>query len=134
MNDEQVASLLRQAKTVAVVGLSDKPWRASHGVSRYLQGAGFRIIPINPNVEEVLGERAYDDLSDLPQKVDVVDVFRKREHVPELVEGAIASGAKLFWMQEGVRNQAAADQLREAGLGVVQDRCLMVEHMRFERE
>ena len=114
---------------MAVVGLSDKPWRASHGVARYLQSAGYRIYPVNPNITEALDERAYPSLDALPEPVEIVDVFRRPEYVAELVEPAIRTGAKLFWMQEGVRDEESARRLSEAGLVVVEDRCLMVDHM-----
>ena len=121
--------LLENARRVAVVGLSDKPWRASHGVARYLQSAGYRIYPVNPHIEEALGERAYPSLDALPEEVDVIDVFRRPEYVADLVEPAIRSGAKLFWMQQGVRDANSARRLEEAGLTVIQDRCLIVDHM-----
>lgn len=131
MNDEKVAQILAQADVVAVIGLSDKPWRASHGVARYLQGAGYRVVPVNPNIEESLGQRAHGRLENLETPVDVVNVFRRSEFVSDLVDAAIASGARLFWMQEGVRDEQAAERLRAAGIEVVMDRCLMVEHMRL---
>lgn len=131
MNDERVSQILRQAQTVAVVGLSDRPWRASHGVSRYLQSAGYRIVPVNPNIQESLGEPSLSCLEDSTDPVDVIDVFRRAEFVNELVDAAVQSGAKLFWMQQGIRNARSAGLLREAGLEVVEDRCLMVEHMRL---
>ena len=129
--DERLRELLRQAKTIAVVGLSDDPSRASFGVSRYMQRSGYRIIPVNPNVSEVHGERAYAGLADLPEPPDVINVFRRSEHVAELVEPAIASSAKLFWTQLGVRDDEAARKLEAAGMAVIQDRCLMIEHLRL---
>jgi predicted CoA-binding protein len=131
VNDERVSQFLKQARTVAVVGLSDKPWRASHGVARYLQSSGYRIVPVNPNVQEVLGEPSFARLADVTDSVDVIDVFRRPELVNELVDAAIQSGAKLFWMQEGISDSRSAELLRGAGLEVVEDRCLMVEHMRL---
>jgi predicted CoA-binding protein len=126
-----VSQILRAAQTVAVVGLSDRPWRASHGVSSYLQSSGYKIVPVNPNTSEALGEPSVARLEEVAVPVDVIDVFRRAEFVNELVDAAIKSGAKLFWMQEGIRNSQSAELLREAGLEVVEDRCLMVEHMRL---
>lgn len=134
MNDQEIAEILRDARTIAVVGLSDKPWRASHGVARYLQQSGYRILPVNPTIDEALGEKSYPSLADLPEKPDVVNVFRRPEHVAELVEPAIASGAKLFWMQLDVEDAASATKLREAGVAVVEDRCLMIERERLMRQ
>jgi predicted CoA-binding protein len=116
---------------IAVVGLSDKPDRPSHGVAAYMQSAGYRIIPVNPAVKEVLGEKSYSSLKEIPENVDLVDVFRKPEAVPEIVEDAIAIGAKAVWMQEGVVHNAAADRARAAGLQVVMDRCILKEHRRI---
>jgi predicted CoA-binding protein len=116
------------AKTVAVVGLSSKPTNASFAVARYLQEHGYRIIPVNPKETEVLGERAYPDLAALPEKVDVVDVFRRAEAVPGIVEEAIAAGVPLVWMQLGIRNDEAAARAQAAGLAVVMDHCMKVEH------
>lgn len=129
--DERIREILQAAKTIAVVGLSDDPSRASFGVSRYLQRSGYRILPVNPNIAEAHGERAYASLEELPEKPDVINVFRRSEHVADLVEPAIASGARLFWMQLGVRDDRAAARLEAAGMAVVQDRCLMIEHMRL---
>ena len=129
--DERLRELLGQAKTIAVVGLSDDPSRASFGVSRYLQRSGYRIFPVNPNVAEVHGERAYDSLADLPEQPDVVNIFRRSEHVAALVDPIIATGPRLVWMQLGVRDDEAAQRLEAAGITVVQDRCLMIEHLRL---
>src|SRR5438094_956991 len=112
---EEMREILRTAKTVAVVGLSDKPDRDSYRVARYLQSAGYRIIPVNPAVKEVLGEKAHASLRDVPEKVDVVDIFRKPDAVPEIVEDAIAVGAKVVWMQDGIVHNDAADRARAAG-------------------
>jgi len=120
--------ILDAARVIAIVGLSDKPDRDSHGVARYLQRAGYRIVPVNPAVREVLGEMSYADLRDIPFAVDVVDIFRKPEAVPEIVDAAIAVGAKAVWMQLGVVHEAAAAKARAAGLAVVMDRCIAVEH------
>ncbi len=125
---ETITKLLTEARTIAVVGLSSRPDRPSHGVAEYLQSAGYRIIPVNPAETEVLGERAYAKLEDVPEKIDVVDVFRRPEFVPEIVESAIRVGAKEVWMQEGVVNEPAAERARQAGLAVVMDRCMLKEH------
>ncbi len=129
--NETITQILTTAKTVAVVGLSDKPERPSYGVAAYLQEQGYRIIPVNPHVTAVLGEKAYASLRDVPVAVDVVDIFRKPEEVPSIVEDAIALGAKAVWMQEGVVNEEAAQKARDAGLAVVMDRCLKKEHFRL---
>ncbi|HEY7585625.1 MAG TPA: CoA-binding protein [Candidatus Deferrimicrobiaceae bacterium] len=119
--------ILSEAKTVAVVGISDKPERPSNTVARYLQGRGYRIIPVNPLLTEVLGEKAYKSLSDIPAKVDLVDVFRKSEDVPPIAEEAIRIGARFFWMQEGVVSENARDRLERAGIPVVMDLCIKKE-------
>jgi hypothetical protein len=129
-NGDAVAQILRVAKTIAVVGLSSNPMRASHGVAEYLKNAGYRIIPVNPNETEVLGEKAYARLEDVPEPVDIVDVFRRAEEVPAVAESAIGIGAKVLWMQLGIENAEAAERARAAGLVVVEDSCLMVEHKR----
>ena len=121
---------MRGAKTIAVVGLSSNPMRASHGVAEYLKTAGYRIIPVNPNETEVLGERAYARLEDVPEPVDIVDVFRRAEEVPAVAESAIGIGAKVLWMQLGIENAGSAEKALAAGLVVVEDSCLMVEHKR----
>ena len=120
--------ILRSARSIAVVGLSDNPRRPSHGVARYLQRAGYRIIPVNPNVSEVLGERAYATLSELPGPVDVVEVFRRSEYAGAIVDEAIAMGAGAVWLQDGVVDDAAAERARAAGLDVVMDDCMMRRH------
>jgi len=120
--------ILRSAHTIAVVGLSANPQRPSHGVARYLQRAGYRIIPVNPNVAEVLGERAYATLSELPGPVDVVEVFRRSEFAGAIVDDAIAVGAGAVWLQDGVVDEAAAARARAAGLDVVMDDCMMRRH------
>ena len=120
--------ILRSARTIAVVGLSANPRRPSHGVARYLQRAGYRIIPVNPNVAEVLGERAYATLSELPGPVDVVEVFRRSEFAGAIVDEAIAIGAGAVWLQDGVVDEAAAERARAAGLDVVMDDCMMRRH------
>ena len=120
--------ILRSAHTIAVVGLSANPHRPSHGVARYLQRVGYRIIPVNPNVAEVLGERAYATLSELPGRIDVVEVFRRSEFAGAIVDEAIAIGAKAVWLQDGVMDEAAAERARAAGLDVVMDDCMMRRH------
>ena len=129
-SSDVVAQILRSAKTIAVVGLSSNPMRASHGVAEYLKNAGYRIIPVNPNETEVLGEKAYARLEDVPEAVDIVDVFRRAEEVPGVAESAIRIGAKVLWMQLGIENADAAEKARVTGLVVVEDACLMVEHKR----
>ena len=127
----EVREILTTAKTVAVVGLSDKPDRDSYRVAAYLQRAGYRIVPVNPAVAEVLGERSYASLRDVPEKVDVVDVFRRADAVPAIVEDAIAVGAGAVWMQDGIVHNEAADRARAAGLKVVMSKCMLREHARM---
>jgi predicted CoA-binding protein len=128
-NLADIRNLLRSAHTIAVVGISDKPDRASHGVAKYLQRQGYKIIPVNPALKEVLGEKAYARLEDVPDKINVVDIFRRPEHVPEIVDSAIAVGAKAVWMQDGVIHEEAAAKARAAGLFVVMDRCMYRDHL-----
>lgn len=123
-----IEELLRTSRTIAVVGLSARRFRPSYGVSQYMQGAGYRIIPVNPNFEEVLGEKSYPNLEAVPEPVDIVNVFRRSEFVPPIVESAIRIGARAVWMQEGVVHEAAAGKARQAGLFVVMDRCILKEH------
>lgn len=119
------------ARTVAVVGLSDDPRKASHSVSAYMQGAGYRILPVNPGVEHVLGEKSYTTLADLPTKPDVVNVFRLPRYIPAIVDEMIALGLRDLWVQLGIVNIQAAEHAEEAGLRVVMDRCILIEHRRF---
>lgn len=128
-----IAELLCVSKTIAVVGLSAKRSRPSFGVAEYMQQAGYRIVPVNPNETEVLGEKCYPDLNSIPEKIDIVDIFRRSEVVPEIVEGAIRIGARAVWMQEDVVHEAAAARARAAGLTVVMDRCILKEHRRWVR-
>lgn len=128
MAADPIRDLLTRSKIIAVVGLSSKPHRPSHGVARYLESAGYRIIPVNPNEKEVLGKKSYPRLEDVPLQVDIVNVFRRSEYVPPVVDSAIAIGAKAIWMQEGVAHPEAAARARAAGLEVVMDRCLLKEH------
>ncbi len=125
---DPIAEILNKSKTIAVVGLSSNPMRPSHGVSEYLQSAGYRVIPVNPNEKEVLGEKSYPRLEDVPEKIDVVDIFRRTEFVPQVVESAIRLGAKVVWMQLGIENEDAAETARAAGLAVVEDACILIEH------
>ena len=129
-SNDAVAQILRGVKTIAVVGLSSNPMRPSYGVAEYLKTAGYRIIPVNPNETEVLGEKAYARLEDIPAQVDIVDVFRRAEEVPAVAESAIRIGAKVLWMQLGIENGGAAERARAAGLVVVENACLLVEHKR----
>jgi len=125
--------LLRSAKTIAVVGLSGTRWRPSYGVSEYMQSVGYRIIPVNPKETEVLGEKAYATLEDIPIPVDLVNIFRQPRFVPDIVDSAIRIGAKGVWMQEEVVHEEAAQKARDAGLDVVMDRCILKEHRKLSR-
>ena len=131
--DDEIRDLFNSAKTIAVVGLSSKRNRPSFGVARFLQSAGYRIIPVNPNETEVHGEKAYASLDEIPKdiRVDIVDIFRRPEEVPEVVEAAIRIGARAVWMQEGVVQEAAAARARKAGLFVIMDHCILKEHRRL---
>jgi hypothetical protein len=120
--------ILASARTIAVVGLSPNPGRPSHGVARYLQRVGYRIIPVNPNVDEVLGERAYASLREVSDPIDVVDVFRRSEFVGPIVDDAIAMRARAVWLQDGVIDEQSAERARAAGLDVVMDDCMMRRH------
>jgi len=125
---DAILEILKKYKTIAVVGLSSNPMRPSHGVTEYMQGAGYRIIPVNPNETEVLGEKSYARLEDVPEKIEIVDVFRRAEEVPPVVESAVRVGAKVVWMQLGIENEEAAKKARAAGLTVIEDACILVEH------
>ena len=126
--NEQITELLKKAKNIAVVGLSSSPIRPSYGVSAYMQTQGYRIIPINPEIKGALGEKAYASLSESPEKIDIVNIFRRSEYVPAVVDQAIRLKPTAIWMQEGVRNEAAAEKARKAGILVIQDRCILKEH------
>ena len=128
-----IPELLRKSRVIAIVGLSCKQFRPSYGVAEYMQREGYRIIPVNPNETEVLGEKAYARLEDVPEHVDIVDIFRRSEFVPPIVEDAIRLGASAVWMQEGVVHEQAAEKARSAGLAVVMDRCILKEHSRYFR-
>ena len=125
---DEIGQLLKRAKTIAVVGLSNSPLRPSHGVSAYMQSNGYRIIPVNPSIKGALGEKAVASLSDIKEKIDIVDVFRRSEFVPEVVDEAIRLQVLAIWMQEGVVHEAAAAKARAAGIFVVMDRCILKEH------
>ncbi len=129
---DPIYELLSRAKTIAVVGLSDSPLRPSHGVARYMQAAGYKIIPVNPRIAEALGEKSYASLLEMPlevaKKIDLVDVFRRPEFVDEIVEQAIQVKIPAIWLQEGVIDERAAEKARKAGMFVVMDRCVLKEH------
>ena len=125
---ERITELLKSAKTIAVVGLSNTPFRASHGVAAYMQSQGYRIIPVNPTIDSALGEKAYPALTEVQEKVDIVNVFRRSQFVPDVVEQAIRIKAPAIWMQEDVVHEAAAEKARQAGMFVVMDRCILKEH------
>lgn len=129
--DQQIKGFLASLKTVAVVGLSPDPQRDSHRVASYLQKRGLRVIPVNPKAQEILGEKVYADLAAIPHKVDLVDVFRASEHVPEIARQALDLGARGLWLQEGVVHDQAASRCAQAGLLVVQNKCLKTEHARL---
>ena len=131
--DSEIDEIVYAARVVAVIGLSPKPERPSHRVAAYLIENGFKVIPVNPGSSEILGQRCYSSLSEVPDEVDVVDIFRKPEAVPEIVDAAMAKGAKVVWMQEGIVNNAAADRARAAGLKVVMNRCILKEHAARKR-
>lgn len=128
--NDPVTEILKTSQTIAVVGLSSRKFRPSHGVAEYLQSAGYRIIPVNPHEREVLGEKSYARLEDIPEKIDIVDIFRRSEFVPEIVESAIRIGARAIWMQEGVIHPEAAERARRAGVFVIMDSCILKEHIK----
>jgi predicted CoA-binding protein len=127
---DPIADILRRYKSIAVVGLSSNPARASNSVARYMKDAGYRIIPVNPNEKEVLGEKCYPRVEEVPEKIDIVDIFRRAEDVPPVVDGAIRAGAKVIWMQLGIEHATAGEKTRAAGITVVMDACLLVEHQK----
>ncbi|SRR6266508_4202656 len=126
--DETICAILSQFRRIAIVGLSEKPWRASHRVAAYLLEQGYDIIPVNPRFQAILGMASYPSLSSTPGPVEVVNVFRRVEHIPEIVEQAVAIGARAVWMQAGLEHPQAAERAQHAGLLVVMNRCIMVEH------
>ena len=127
-NSDRILELLTRAKNIAVVGLSDSPLRPSFGVSAYMQAQGYKIIPVNPLISESLGEKSYKSLLDIPEKVDIVNVFRRSEHIPALLEQLLEVHPRLVWLQQGIRHDEVARQLEAAGIPVVMDRCLAVDH------
>lgn len=130
---DDIKDILTSVKTIAIAGLSPKEERDSNKVARYLQQEGYRIIPVNPNYDEILGLKSYPSLSEIPGDIDVVDIFRRPSAVPEIVESAIRKGAKVIWMQEGIVNNEAAEKAKNAGLKVVMNRCMMKEHIKMIR-
>jgi predicted CoA-binding protein len=126
---DPIAELLRRAKTIAVVGLSNDPMRPSYGVTAYMQSHGYRIIPVNPQIESCLGEKAYASLFDVPEKIDIVNIFRRPEFVEAIVDQAIQLEVPAVWMQEDVIHEEAAEKARKAGISVVMDRCILKEHL-----
>ena len=130
---DPIADLLKRSKTIAVVGLASSPLRPSYGVSAYMQQQGYKIIPVNPTIPESLGEKSYASLLDVPEKVDIVNVFRRPEFVPEVVDQAIQIKAPVLWLQETVIHEEAAEKARKAGIYVVMDRCILKEHRRRAR-
>jgi hypothetical protein len=125
---DPIAELLTRAKTIAVVGLSSNPLRPSHGVTAYMQSHGYRIIPVNPNIDECLGQKAYASLVEVPEKIDIVNIFRRPAFVEEVVDQAIQLKVPAIWMQEDVIHEKAAEKARQAGIFVVMDRCILKEH------
>ncbi len=125
---DAIGELLKGARNIAVVGLSNSPLRASHGVAAYLQTQGYRIIPVNPTIDGALGEKSYPSLLDVREKIDIVDIFRRPEFVPQVVEQAIQIKVPAIWMQEGVIHEEAAEKARRAGIFVVMDHCILKEH------
>ena len=130
---DQIGEVLAKAKTIAVVGLSSSPMRPSYGVAAYMQGQGYKIIPVNPTINGALGEKAYPALSDVPEKIDIVDIFRRSEAVPEIVDEAIKLKVPMIWMQEDVIHEEAAAKARAAGIAVVMDTCILKEHRKRHR-
>jgi len=127
---DPIFDILTKYKTIAVVGLSSNPMRPSYGVTEYMQSSGYHIIPVNPNETDVLGEPSYANLEEVPQKIEIVDIFRRPEEVPPVVDAAIRVGAKVIWMQQGIANEPAAEKARAAGITVVMDACILIEHKR----
>lgn len=125
---EEMATILKEAKTIAVVGLSDKKSRTSYQVSKAMQDAGYKIIPVNPSVDEVLGEKAYKTLTDVEEKIDIINVFRRSEFLPDIADEAIQTDCKVFWAQQGVQNERAYKKLKEHDFTVIMDVCIKVVH------
>jgi hypothetical protein len=130
-SDKTMKEILLSAKTIATVGLSSNPEKESYGVAQYLKSQGYHVIPVNPTAPEILGEKSYPDLESIPERIDVVQVFRKPEDVPPVVDGAIKAGAKVVWMQEGIINEESAQKARAAGLQVIMDACMRETHKRL---
>ena len=126
-----IKEILETYHTIAVVGLSSHTWRPGHSVSKYMQTMGYRIIPVNPRETEVLGEKAYATLDEVPEPFEIVDIFRRVEYIPDIVEAAIRRNARVIWMQQGLIHDAAAARARSAGLEVVMNRCILVDHMQY---
>jgi len=131
MTDAQLKRILETTRTIATVGLSSSPQKASYGIAGYLKSQGYRVIPVNPSADEILGEKSYPNLTSIPDKIDVVQLFRPSDEVPPFVDRAVEIGAKVVWMQEGISNEASAAKARAAGLEVVMDRCMKMEHRRL---
>src|SRR5258708_7092748 len=131
---DPIFDILTKYKTIAVVGLSSNPARPSYGVTEYMQGSGYHIIPVNPNETDVLGEPSYASLEEVPQKIEIVDVFRRPEEIAPVVDAAIRAGAKVIWMQLGIANEAAAEKARAAGITVVMDACMFIEHKKRRQQ
>jgi uncharacterized protein len=131
---DPIFDILTKYKTIAVVGLSSNPSRPSYGVTEYMQSSGYHIIPVNPNETDVLGEPSYASLDEVPQKIEIVDVFRRPEEVLPVVDAAIRAGAKVVWMQLGIANEPAAEKARAAGITVVMDACMFVEHKKRRQQ
>lgn len=127
-SSEEIKEILTNNKVIAVVGLSTDPSKASYMVAEYMKNNGYKIIPVNPSTTEILGEKSYPDLKSIPEKIDIVDIFRKIEAVPQVVDEAIEVGAKVVWMQQGLCSNSSADKARAAGLKVVMNKCIKVEH------
>ena len=125
---DPIYDILTKYKRIAVVGLSSNPARPSYQVTQYIQSVGYQIVPVNPNETDVLGEPSYASLEEVPQKIDIVNIFRRAEEVPPVVDAAIRAGAKVIWMQLGIASEAAAEKARAAGIAVVMDACILVEH------
>jgi uncharacterized protein len=125
------AEILRKYRTIAVVGLSNNPLRPSHGVSEYMQRQGYRIIPVNPGHSQILGEKSYRTLEEIPESVEIVNVFRRSELIPPVADSAIAIGAKVLWLQEGIQHEEAAEKARAAGLEVIMNTCILKAHRRM---
>jgi len=131
--DKEMKQMLEAAKVIAVVGHSDKPYRTSYQIAQYLRRVGYKVYPVNPMLDQIDGEKSYPSVADIPETVDIVDIFRRSEYLDEVVADAIQAGAKNFWAQLGVYDQAAGEKAEQAGMGVVMDKCIKVEHMRLIR-